>query len=69
MENSTVGNATPKGKVWILNAGITIEKAGELVIDSTDTFWLKLVQTPTLQKNGQTGLSANENDDDTNDDD
>ena len=68
MEISTVGNATSKGKVWILNAGITIEKAGELVIDSTDTSWLKLVPTTTIQKNGQTGLSANENDDDTNDD-
>jgi hypothetical protein len=27
------------------------------------------VPTPAIQKNGQTGLSANENDDDTNDDD
>jgi mannuronan 5-epimerase len=68
MENSTGINAsTSKGKVWILNAGITIEKS-ELVIDSTDTSWLKIVPTPTIQKNGQTGLSANENDDDTNDD-
>jgi len=55
MEISTVGNTTSKGKVWILNAGITIEKAGELVIDSTDTSWLKLVPTTTIQKNGQTG--------------
>jgi len=67
MQNNTVGNATSKGKVWILNAGNTIEKAWELVIDSTDTIWLKLVPSPTIQKNGTTGLSANENDDDTND--
>ena len=69
MENSTGINAsTSKGKVWILNAGITIEKS-ELVIDSTDTSWLKIVPTPTIQKNGQTGLSVDENDeDDTNDD-
>jgi mannuronan 5-epimerase len=69
IENST-GNASPSnGKVWILNAGIMIEKNGELVIDSSDTSWLKIVPTPTIQKNGQTGLTGDENDDDdTNDD-
>ena len=69
IENGTgVDTSTSKGKVWILNAGITIEKDGELVIDSTDTSWLKIVPTPTIQKNGQTGLSANESNDDTNND-
>ncbi len=69
MENSTGLNASsPKGKVWILNAGITIEKNGEFIIDRTDTSWLKMVPTPTIQKNGQTGLTGDENnDDDTND--
>ncbi len=37
------------GKVWILNAGITIEKEDGLIIDSTDTTWLKMVPTPTIQ--------------------
>jgi len=69
MENGTgVDASTLNGKVWILNAGITIEKDGELVIDSTDTYWLKMVPTPTIQKNGQTGLSGDENNDDTNND-
>jgi len=71
VENNTgINDSTSKGKVWILSAGIIIEKKGELVIDSTDTTWLKIVPTPTLQKNGQTGLTGIENDDnDTNDDD
>lgn len=70
IENGTgVDASTSKGKVWILNAGITIEKDGELVIDSTDTSWLKIVPTLTIQKSGQTGLSGAENNDDTNDDD
>ena len=70
IENNTGINASKSdGKVWILNAGITIENKGELVIDSADTSWLKMVPTPTIQKNGQTGLSGDENnDDDTNDD-
>jgi len=52
---------SPNGKVWILNAGIAIEKDGGLIIDSTDTSWLKIVPTPTIQQDG-------ENDTDTNDD-
>ena len=69
VENSAAADAsTSKGKVWILNAGITIEKNGELVIDSTDTSWLKIVPTPTIQKNGQSALTGDENDDDTSDD-
>lgn len=67
MENITgIDTSTSKGKVWILSAGIIIEKNGELVIDSTDTSWLKIVPTPTIQKNGQTGLTGIAND--TNDD-
>jgi len=69
-ENNTgINTSLSNDKVWILNAGITIEKNGELVIDSTDTSWLKIVPTPTIQKTGQTGLTGDENDDDdTNDD-
>jgi mannuronan 5-epimerase len=35
--------------VWILNAGIVIGKKASLIIDSTDTSWLKIVSTPTMQ--------------------
>jgi len=38
------------GNVWILRAGIVIEKEGGLIIDSKDTTWLKIVPTPTTQK-------------------
>ena len=47
--NPSTTNDTTNGKVWILNAGIVIEKQGGLIIDSTDTSWLKLVPTPTIQ--------------------
>ena len=30
-------------KVWILNAGILVDKNSKLVIDSTDTTWLKII--------------------------
>lgn len=56
------------GKVWILNAGITIEKDGGLIIDSTDTSWLKMVPTPTIQQSVQIGLSDKENDTEINED-
>ena len=36
-------------KVWILEAGIVVEKEGSLIIDSSDTSWLKITSTPTLQ--------------------
>jgi hypothetical protein len=36
-------------KVWILDAGIVIERNGGLIIDSSDTSWLKIV--PTLSQN------------------
>jgi mannuronan 5-epimerase len=36
--------------VWILNAGIIIEKGAGLIIDSSDTSWLKIKATPTLQR-------------------
>jgi parallel beta-helix repeat protein len=45
----TTENVNDKSKVWILNAGIEIDKKGGLVIDSTDTSWLKIVSTPTMQ--------------------
>ncbi len=57
------------GKVWILNAGITIEKEGGLIIDSTDTTWLKMVPTPTIQLGKQPSPTIKENDTDTYDED
>ncbi len=30
------------GNVWLLNAGITIEKGSALIIDQKDTKWLKI---------------------------
>ncbi|CAN5474536.1 hypothetical protein BH18THE1_BH18THE1_20950 [soil metagenome] len=36
-------------KVWILNAGVVIEKESSLIIDSSDTAWLKITATPTIQ--------------------
>jgi parallel beta-helix repeat protein len=36
-------------KVWILDAGIVIERNGGLIIDSSDTSWLKIVPTFTKQ--------------------
>ena len=36
--------------VWILHAGVVVEKEASLIIDSTDTSWLKIIPTPTIQK-------------------
>ena len=48
-------------KVWILNAGIVIHKEAGLVIDSTDTSWLKMVSTPTIQlKQNSTNMTGDE---------
>jgi mannuronan 5-epimerase len=47
-ENGTIppNNQT---NVWILNAGIAVDKEGSLIIDSTDTSWLKIIPTSTIQ--------------------
>ncbi len=44
-----LNNTDNSNKIWILNAGIEIEKGAALIIDSSDTSWLKMVATPTLQ--------------------
>lgn len=41
-------------KTWHLNAGLSIEKGATLIIDSSDTFWLKISSTPTIQKKSLT---------------
>ena len=43
------GNEKTGTKVWILNAGIIIDKGSTLMIDSSDTSWLKITATPTIQ--------------------
>jgi mannuronan 5-epimerase len=42
-------NSDNKAKVWILNSGIIIDKDSSLIIDSSDTSWLKITATPTMQ--------------------
>ena len=44
---STIGAIN--SKVWVLNAGIVVDKEGSLIIDSTDTSWLKITASPTIQ--------------------
>jgi mannuronan 5-epimerase len=44
--------------IWILDAGIVVEREGSLIIDPFDTSWLKITATPTLQIKGQS--QANE---------
>jgi mannuronan 5-epimerase len=63
--NASTNEDTTNGKVWILNAGIVIEKEGGLVIDSSDTSWLKLVPTPTIQPAKQLVPLVEENGTDT----
>lgn len=53
-----IANALSNSKTWILNSGIEIEKGATLVIDSSDTDWLKIVATPTKQ------LKSNETEND-----
>ena len=45
LQNPDVLNRQSSGsnESWILNAGITIEGGGKLIIDSTDTNWLKII--------------------------
>jgi parallel beta-helix repeat protein len=65
--DGTTNKDTVHGKVWILNAGIVIEKEGGLIIDSSDTSWLKLVPTPTIQPAKQLVPLVEENGTDTDD--
>lgn len=43
------GNDETDAKIWILSAGIVIDKDSSLIIDSSDTSWLKITATPTIQ--------------------
>jgi len=48
-QTGSIDNAVSSSKTWVLNSGIEIEKGATLVIDSSDTDWLKIVATPTIQ--------------------
>lgn len=48
-------SSNPDNKnIWILNAGIVIQKNATLVIDSKDTSWLKMVPVATMQLSSST---------------
>jgi|SRR5437867_2954438 len=51
IENASSGmiSSVNDRKVWILDAGLVVEREGSLIIDSSDTSWLKITATPTLQ--------------------
>ena len=46
-------HASTSSKGWILNAGITVARNATLVIDSTDTSWLKIVPVATVQSSSE----------------
>jgi parallel beta-helix repeat protein len=48
-DNGTSISTLNHSKVWILDAGIVVDKGGSLIIDSNDTSWLKIIPTPTIQ--------------------
>ena len=48
--NPGIKSSLDNKNVWILNAGIVVEKGAGLIIDSDDTSWLKIKATPTLQR-------------------
>ncbi|MGI0032794.1 MAG: right-handed parallel beta-helix repeat-containing protein, partial [Nitrososphaeraceae archaeon] len=50
-----------RAKVWILNAGIVVGKYSSLIIDSSDASWLKIIPTPTIQKNKLMNLTTQGN--------
>ena len=51
-QNGRISSADKKN-VWVLDAGIVVEREGSLIIDSTDTSWLKITSSPTLQLKGE----------------
>jgi mannuronan 5-epimerase len=42
-ETSIVSNGNNSSKIWLLNAGLLIDKGSTLYINSTDTKWLKII--------------------------
>jgi mannuronan 5-epimerase len=54
--------------IWILNAGIVVDKESSLIIDSTDTSWLKITASPTIQLKHKSGNITNNEEADYSDD-
>lgn len=54
-------NSQDQAKVWILNAGIVVDKEGGLIIDKSDTSWLKITPTPTIQLKKPANVSEDTN--------
>jgi len=50
-------------KIWILNAGIIVANNASLVIDSSDTRWLKKVPIPTVQFSSESKLTKEQEQD------
>ena len=46
--------------MWLLNAGIIIERNSTLTIDSTDTDWLKIVPVATVQLSSESKIKEQE---------
>ena len=46
--------------LWLLNAGIIVEKNATLIIDSTDTGWLKMVPINTIQLPSKSDTTQNQ---------
>lgn len=55
------GNDETDAKIWILSAGIVIDKDSSLIIDSSDTSWLKITATPTIQLKKATNVTEDSN--------
>ena len=54
-------NGETDAKIWILSAGIVIDKDSSLIIDSSDTSWLKITATPTIQLKKSTNVTEDIN--------
>lgn len=54
-------NGETDAKIWILSAGIVIDKDSSLIIDSSDTSWLKITATPTIQLKKSANVTEDSN--------
>jgi mannuronan 5-epimerase len=54
-------NGETDAKIWILSAGIVIDKDSSLIIDSSDASWLKITATPTIQLKKSASVTEDSN--------
>lgn len=54
-------NGETDAKIWILSAGIVIDKDSSLIIESSDTSWLKITATPTIQLKKSASVTEDSN--------